>query len=166
MGTPFLGEIRLFSCAFAPKGWAHCDGGLLPIDQNPGFFSLIRTTYGGDGKTTFGLPKMQGRAAIAAGAGYANGSSGGEETHTLAVAEMPVHTHAWNARISDGTSPSPGGQLYAKAKASMFGAPTDFNAMNVAVGGPAGEGKPHENRQPYLALNFCVAITGDFPKKG
>lgn len=177
MSEPFLGEIRIMSFGFAPKGWAMCNGGLLTINQNQALFSLLGTMYGGNGQTTFALPDFQGRTGIHVGAGYTQGQSGGENAHTLTVAEMPGHTHNLSAApglaTSGATATPPAGNSLAQAYAvQQGGATTPVNrfsssspsgTLNAATVGNVGASQPHENRQPYLALNFCIALQGIFP---
>ena len=169
MGTPFISEIRVFSFNFAPKGWAMCNGQLLPINQNQALFSLLGTTYGGDGRVNFALPNLQGRAAMHMGNGHSMGERGGEEAHTVISAEMPAHTHVANAdaRAGDADSFKPLSVLPANASPTLIysagGAGFSGVAMNPAMVTNAGGSQPHENRQPFLALNFCIALQGIFP---
>jgi microcystin-dependent protein len=166
---PFVAEIRIFPFNFAPTGWAFCDGQILPLSQNTALFSLLGTTYGGDGKSTFALPDLQGRAAMQQGQGPGLslrdlGQEGGSDTVTLLTSEIPVHTHSANASAADGISTAPTDQLFAQGVGvSIWGtnAPnTQFNASAIA---PAGGGLPHNNMQPYLTLQYCIALQGVFP---
>jgi microcystin-dependent protein len=167
VAEPFLSEIRIMSFAFAPKGWAQCNGQLLPINQNQALFALLGTTFGGDGRVNFALPNLQGRTPIHVGQGHTLGEPGGEPAHTLAAPEMPEHTHAFAGNTSaSGGSASPnnaylggGNNVYAAPSAGTL---TPLTAASVsAVGG----GQAHQNLQPFLALNFCIALQGIFPSQ-
>lgn len=176
MADPFVAEIRIFPFNFAPKGWAFCDGQILPLSQNTALFSLLGTTYGGDGKSTFALPNLQGSAAKHPGQGpglslYDLGQQGGVETVTLLQSEIPVHAHQFGgAAATNGDSLTPVGSIWAQAPAGRNGA---LNAYNPAPTGavnsncmlPAGGDLPHNNLQPYLTLNFCIALQGVFPPR-
>lgn len=170
MSEPFLAEVRMVGFNFAPRGWAFCDGQILPINQNQSLYSLLGTTYGGDGRTSFALPDLRGRVPIHKGRSnggefHTLGQKSGEETHTLRVAEMPNHDHVLEATNDDGTTDQPGEKLIAKAVgASLFG---DFGApvaMAPSVANTGG-GQAHDNMQPYLAVNFCIALQGLFPSR-
>jgi microcystin-dependent protein len=161
---PFLGELRAFGCQYAPQGWAHCDGQLLPISQNTGLFALLRTRYGGDGKSTFALPDLRGRTAIHRGQGLglsdrAIGESEGSEAVTLLASEMPSHTHSvagtetMNSKNAANNVPAAGG---------AYGAPP-ADAADPATVQPAGGDLPHNNMPPFVVTNWCIAITGVFP---
>jgi microcystin-dependent protein len=166
MAEPFLSEIRLMSFSFPPKGWAPCDGQLLPIDQNRTLFSLLGTTYGGDGRTTFGLPDMRGRAPVHVGAGFELGQKGGETTHTLALGEMPQHTHAFRGATNASTADTPDtGLVIAQTSVDMFRSPTNLSPMDPGTISTAGATQPHENMQPYLTVGFCIALQGIFPSR-
>ncbi len=168
MSEPFLGEIRAFSFGFAPRGWAFCRGQLLPINQNQALFALLGTMYGGDGRVSFALPDLQGRAPmhLGPGAGSSQGATGGEVTHTLTQAELPSHTHAVQARPSPGSlTSSPAGALWAQSAKTAFGGPTPAVAMAPAALGTAGNGQPHNNMPPYLVLSFAIALEGIFPSR-
>jgi microcystin-dependent protein len=167
MASPYLGEIRAVSFAFAPKGWALCNGQLLAINQNQALFALLGTTYGGNGTTTFALPNLQARAPLHAGGGITLGQAGGEAQHTLIAAELPAHVHAATARAQAGDNPSPAGRAwgqhpvdktYAPASAALVG-------MSPQALAAAGGGQPHENWPPYLVLNFVIALQGIFPSR-
>ncbi|HTB15037.1 MAG TPA: tail fiber protein [Bryobacteraceae bacterium] len=167
--TPFLGQLGLFSFGFAPRGWALCAGQLLPINQYQALFSLLGTTYGGDGRTTFGLPDLQGRTPVSIGNGIALGQKGGEEQHTLTTAEVPSHNHAINGTTNAPNAPAAGGNLLAqtgtgvtlyKQNPSSINSPLDTRTIV-----PYGSSQPHENRSPYLAMNWCIALTGIFPSQ-
>ena len=169
MSEPFLGEIRTFAGNFAPKGWASCNGGILPIARYTALFSLLGTTYGGDGKTTFALPNLNGNAPMHWGDGpglssRALGETGGSTSVTLTAAEMPAHNHPANASLSSGSSPSPAGN--ALADAPLYASPPLTVAMAAQAVGPAGGSLPHDNMQPYLALTFIIALEGVFPSRG
>jgi microcystin-dependent protein len=162
---PFLGEIMLAGFKFAPTGWAFCDGQLLSIVQNQALYSLLGTTYGGDGATTFALPNLQGRVPLDTGGGYKPGDSGGETGHSLLISEIPAHTHLAQASSSDPNAPSPEGNLWAKADGA-YQTNTSNTSMNPAAVGCIGMGEAHSNMQPYLVLNFMIAISGVFPTRG
>jgi microcystin-dependent protein len=171
MSEPFVGEIRMFGFGFAPQGWALCNGQLLPISQNQALFSLLGTTYGGDGRTTFALPDMQSRVPVCQGQGpglssYAEGQAGGAETVTLAAGQMPGHTHPVKASSSAAGSDQPGGRVLARSASHIYIAEPDTSTvMNADMLGGAGGGQPHGNIQPYLAVNFCIALSGIFPPR-
>ena len=171
---PFIGEIRLFAGNFAPKGWAFCDGSLLPIQQNTALYSLLGITYGGDGKTTFALPDLRGKAPIHRGAGpglsnYQLGQSGGSSTVTLTQAQIPSHTHQPKANSSVNAT-NPEGGLWGSTQRVLggitaYGPSTGLAPMNAAAIIPAGGSQPHNNMQPYLGLNFIIALEGIFPPR-
>ena len=168
MSSPYLSEIRVVSFGFAPKGWAQCNGQLLPINQNQALFSLLGTTYGGNGVTNFALPNLQAKVPLHVGGGNTLGQTGGEATHTLAVAEMASHTHQVTATSDAATVPSPGGAALAAAGASVGSVYAPGPANTPLVQGSvatAGSSLPHENRQPYLTLNFIIALQGIFPSQ-
>src|SRR5689334_10566877 len=171
MAEPFLSEIRIFSFNFPPKGWAFCNGQLLPINQNQALFSLLGTTYGGDGQTTFGLPDLRGRAPIHAGQGpgltnRTPGEMGGSETVTLTQAQLPGHTHVPLASPDPGTSTGPTDGVWAASSTGdkQYASASD-TAMNPATISTTGGNQPHENRQPYLAANFIIALEGIYPSR-
>src|ERR1043166_8009021 len=176
MSDQFVAEIRIFPFNFAPTGWAFCDGQLLPISQNTALFSLLGTTYGGDGKSTFALPDMQGNAPMQPGQGQGLsprdlGEMSGVDFVTLLVSEIPIHTHAARAENVDdaGDATTPVGNVWAKVGGGRGGG--GVNIYNTAGNGqmgfqailPVGGGLPHNNMQPYLTLNFCIALQGVFP---
>lgn len=171
MADPFVAEIRIFPFNFAPKGWAWCDGQLLPISQNTALFSLLGTTYGGDGKSTFALPDLQGRAPMHPGQGpglslHDLGETGGSETVTLLESETPAHSHSLRASAADALSQSPTAQLLATGiGVSMYAAPGAITQLNAAAIPPAGGDGPHNNLQPYLTLYFNIALQGVFPPR-
>jgi len=161
---PFLGEMRLFSFGYAPKGWAQCNGQLMQINQNQALFAILGTTYGGDGRTTFALPNMQGRVPIHVSSSFVEGQVGGEYNHTLILAEMPGHTHP-PVGGGQATSPSPSGNLWGVNAQSTYSTATPDVGMNAADIGAAGGNQPHPNQPPYLTLNFCIALVGLFPSR-
>src|SRR5512146_1512511 len=166
MAEPFLSEIRLMSFGFAPKGWALCNGQLLPIAQNQALFSLLGTTYGGDGRVNFALPNLQGRAPIHVGNGHALGEQGGEQGHTLSIAELPTHTHALNGTSDAGTLIIAAGNLLGRTPSQEYQAPdNNLTAMNPGSIATVGGSQAHLNMQPYLALNFCIALQGIYPSQ-
>ncbi len=168
MGEPFLGEIRLVAFNYAPRGWASANGQLLPINQNQALYALCGNTYGGDGVTNFALPDLRGRVPVHMGDGYTRGQRVGEPTHTLTSAEMPTHTHtvAASSLPADLTAPADNMQF-----ATFSDVPYFCNSVNApqvptpGAFGSAGGGQAHENMQPYLTLNFCVALQGIFPSQ-
>lgn len=164
MAEPFLSEIRLFSFPFAPKGWAQCNGQLLPINQNQGLFSLLGTTFGGDGRVTFGLPDLQGRSPMHVGEGHTLGERGGEQAHTLSVNELPGHAHGVSVAAA-ATVLAPAGGLLASPGKAAFAAPGSGGMVQMAAesAGLTGGGQAHLNMAPYLAVNFCIALQGIFP---
>ena len=165
MAEPFLSEVRIFSFVFAPRGWAQCNGQLLPINQNQALFSLLGTTYGGDGRVNFGLPDFRGRVPIHTGAGHTLGERGGEQAHTLSIAELPVHIHNVNViknSIADQQYPS------ATTRWASGGSFAGFHqnantAMDPGIILPTGGSQAHLNMQPFLTLNYCIALQGIFP---
>lgn len=163
MAEPFLSEIRLFSFNFAPKGWALCNGQLLPINQNQALFSLLGTQFGGDGRTNFALPDYRGRTPVHVGMGFTLGQRGGATSHTVTVAELPSHTHAVRASTSSGTGTTvPAGRYLGRGNNVYSDAPPTTTLAPTAVG-PVGGSQPHLNMQPFLALTFCIALHGIFP---
>jgi len=164
MSEPFLGEIKVISWNFPPKGWAFCNGQLLPINQNQALFSILGTTYGGDGRVNFALPNLQGRMPVHVGNGIVLGELGGETSHTLNISELPAHTHAPVGSSAQPTSPSVGGNLWAPNNSNPFAA-TANASMNPAGLTNTGGSQPHENMSPYLVLNFIIALQGIFPSQ-
>jgi microcystin-dependent protein len=163
MAEPFLSEIRIMSFVFAPKGWALCNGQLLPINQNQALFSLLGTTFGGDGRVNFALPDLRGKVPIHVGSGHTLGEKGGEQAHTLSVAELPTHTHVLNGTNTDGTQAIPVGNLLARSATQLYAAATNLQAMNAGSVGPTGGSQAHLNMEPFLTLSFCIALQGIFP---
>jgi microcystin-dependent protein len=168
MSQPFLGEIRMFGCTFAPRGWAFCWGQTLAISQNSALFSLLGTQYGGNGQTTFALPDLRGRAPIHASANDPQGAMGGVENVTLITANLPPHTHAVVASSDVADAISPGGnRLAAKPRlgANVFAEPTNLTPLLGSSVSISGGSQPHNNTQPSLGVNFCIALEGIFPSR-
>ena len=164
MSEPFLAEIKIISWNFPPKGWTFCNGQLLPINQNQALFSILGTTYGGDGRVNFGLPNLQGRSPVHVGNGIALGEIGGETSHTLNISELSAHNHVPVGSSNSPNQASPSGNLWAAGNAQVFAA-TPNSAMNPASILPVGGSQPHENMSPYLVLNFIIALQGIFPSQ-
>lgn len=164
MSEPFLGEIKIISWNFPPKGWTFCNGQLLPINQNQALFSILGTTYGGDGRVTFGLPNLQGRSPVHVGDGIVLGEMGGETAHTVNIAELPAHNHVPVGSGNTAISKVPTANLWAVNPTNPYaGAPN--NVMNPACITATGGNQPHENMSPYLVLNFIIALQGIFPSQ-
>ncbi|MBZ9922439.1 tail fiber protein [Mesorhizobium sp. BR1-1-7] len=175
MADPFVAEIRIFPFNFAPKGWAWCDGQLLPLSQNTALFSLLGTTYGGNGTSNFALPDLQGSAPMHPGQGpglslHDLGETGGSETVSLLESEIPMHNHTMRATVENGTQGTltPGITLATSIGGAVFQKATNVNlvAMSPNALAPAGGDQPHNNLQPYLTCNFCIALQGVFPPRG
>jgi microcystin-dependent protein len=162
MAEPFLSEIRLMSFSYAPKGWATCDGQLLPINQNQALFSLLGTTFGGDGRVNFALPDYRGRTPIHVGNAHTLGERGGEQAHTLSIAEMPTHTHTAQAATANATTNNPINN-YLGASLNVYTPPANLVAINAGTVASTGGSQAHLNMQPFLTLNFCIALQGIFP---
>jgi microcystin-dependent protein len=165
-----MGEIKIVSFNFAPQGWAEANGQLLPINQNQALFSLYGTTFGGNGQTNFAIPNLQGRAPLHPGAGYLLGQAGGEYNHTLSLSELPQHIHlgvgdTTTAPDSGGNTPSTTSRLAGSNPGNMYAAPSALIPMNGASVSNTGGSQPHSNTQPYLTLNFIVALIGVFPSR-
>jgi microcystin-dependent protein len=168
MGTPFISEIRMMSFGFAPKGWALCDGQLLPINQNQSLYSLLGNTYGGDGRTNFALPNLQGRTPIHMGEGFTLGERGGEQNHTLVISEIPTHVH-----FAKGAGPAADMTVNVKGAANnvlanalnLYAPPTNLTSLHPSTISSVGGSQPHLNMQPYLTLNFAIALQGIFPSQ-
>ena len=180
MGTPYISELRLMSFNFAPRGWAQCNGQLLPINQNQALFSLLGTTYGGNGTTNFALPNLQGRSVIHTGNGFTQGQTSGEEAHTLTVGEIPTHNHIAQANntvalanvagitpsntksIAQGLVAQSGGQT---TPANIYGTGAPDRVMSTDTISATGGSQGHENRQPFSVLQWCIALQGIFPSR-
>ena len=163
MAEPFLSEIRLMSFEFAPKGWALCNGQLLPINQNQGLFSLLGTTFGGDGRVNFALPDARGRVPIHRGDGFTLGTRGGEQAHTLSQSEMPAHPHALMATNGNTNSAAnPSGNVLGPAN-NLYGAPGTLTTLSPSSVTNTGGSQAHLNMQPFLTISFCIALQGIFP---
>jgi len=170
MSEPFLAEVRIVGFNFAPRGWAFCDGQILPINQNQSLYSLLGTTYGGDGRTTFALPDLRGRTPIHVGRSNGGGDhrlgqKSGEETHTLSANEMPNHDHVAQASSQDGTTPVPTGNVLAQTPSRIYSDPANLVDLRSGTVTNVGGGQAHENMQPYLAVNYCIALQGLFPSR-
>lgn len=166
MGTPFLGEIKIISWNFAPKGWAFCNGQLLPINQNQALFSILGTTYGGNGQTNFALPDFRGRVPVHwGGDGITLGQRFGEEFHTLIQSEMPAHLHFAQANSTAANKAIPTGNFLANISTQAYGAATNLTTLHPSTVSNFGQSQPHENRQPFLVLNFIIALQGVFPSR-
>lgn len=169
MSEPFLSEIRMTAFNFAPRGWAQCNGQLLPINQNQALFSLLGTTYGGDGRVNFALPDLRGRVPLHFGAGFSLGQRGGEVSHTLTTAELPQHSHGLVGINGPATTPSPSGAFLATASTAIgpaYGSPSASPvALASAAIGSVGSSQPHLNMQPYAVINFNIALQGIFPSR-
>jgi microcystin-dependent protein len=172
MAEPFLSEIRIMSFVFAPKGWALCNGQLLPINQNQGLFSLLGTTFGGDGRVNFALPDLRGRTPIHVGSGHTLGEKGGEPAHTLSISELPQHTHVASASSAGAGTNVPTSNVLARGQTSS-GSPINYYdttisnlaALNAGTLANVGGSQAHLNMQPFLTLSFCIALQGIFPSQ-
>jgi microcystin-dependent protein len=167
MSTPFLAELKIISWNFAPKGWALCNGQLLPINQNQALFSLLGTTYGGDGRVNFALPDLRGRVPIHQGDGFTLGQKIGEEFHTVTMSEMPQHIHFAQGSAAGATTNIPANNLLLgnTAPNDLYSGPAGLTAMAPASISNVGGSQPHENRQPWLTLNIIIALQGIFPSR-
>ena len=169
MSEPFLAEVRIVGFNFAPRGWAFCDGQILPINQNQSLYSLLGTTYGGDGRTSFALPDLRSRVPIHVGNGFRLGQKSGEETVTIDINAMPGHTHSISAAQPPGANPVPipNDKVMAQAPATdpIYWDATDLVNMNSQSIANNGGGQSHENMQPFLTLSFCIALRGVFPSR-
>jgi len=171
MSEPFIGEIRIFSFNFAPRGWLMCNGQLLSIQQNAALFSILGTTYGGDGIRTFALPNFEGRAPIhwgsaAGGGSFVLGEQGGETNHTLLIGELAAHTHTLNGNNAAANTPDPASAIYANSTVSIYNnVASSHIPMAADVLSHVGGNQSHNNMQPYLVLNFCIATVGLFPSR-
>ncbi len=162
MAEPFLSEIRIMSFIFAPKGWALCNGQLLPINQNQALFSLLGTTFGGDGRVNFALPDLRGKTPIHVGSGHTLGEKGGEQAHTLAMSEMPTHIHMMNASTANGNTVQVSNNVLASAL-NVYRPADQLTTLNPASVANTGGSQAHLNMQPFLTLSFCIALQGIFP---
>jgi microcystin-dependent protein len=164
MSEPFMSEVKIVSFNFAPKGWAFCNGQLLPINQNQALFSLLGTTYGGNGQTTFALPNLQSRIPIHFGNGHTLGEAGGTENHTLITSEMPAHTHIFSASNATPNQGTPAGNTWASNSGAYSSAQPDATMTPSSISSTGGS-QAHTNVQPYLVLNFIIALQGIFPSQ-
>jgi microcystin-dependent protein len=162
VAEPFLSEIRLMSFVFAPKGWAPCNGQLLPINQNQALFSLLGTTFGGDGRVNFALPDLRARVPIHVGGSHVLGERGGEQAHTLSIAELPTHTHQLTGSASDADVVLPTDNVVGRSS-QVYGPPAQLAALDPSTSGVVGGSQAHLNMQPFLTLSFCIALQGIFP---
>ena len=167
MAEPFLSELRLFSFNFPPKGWALCNGQFMPINQNQALFSLLGTTYGGNGQTTFALPDLRGRTPIHTGQGFTLGQAGGEQAHTLTQQEMPLHFHFLQATSAAATINIPAANtlLSSSAPSDLYTGPAGLTNLATGAVSSAGGSQAHQNMQPYLTLSWCIALQGIFPSQ-
>ncbi|HEY0765262.1 MAG TPA: tail fiber protein [Pyrinomonadaceae bacterium] len=171
MAEPFLSEIRIFSFNFPPKGWAACNGQLLPINQNQALFSLLGTVYGGNGQTNFALPNLRGRASIHEGAGHTLGEAAGSSSVTVNIQQLPTHNHLLSANMAitsanqNATQGAPGGNNWANTGKQIWNTGQGNAVMNPQAVTNVGGSQPHNNMQPYLVLNFCIALQGIFPSQ-
>jgi microcystin-dependent protein len=163
MAEPFLSEIRIMSFVFAPKGWALCNGQLLPINQNQALFSLLGTSFGGDGKVNFALPDLRGRTPIHVGSGHIRGERGGEQVHTLSIAELPTHIHVAQSSSNNGNVPVPGNSVVFGAVNNAYAPAASLTSFAPATVTTVGGAQAHLNMQPFLTLSFCIALQGIFP---
>ena len=163
MAEPFLSEIRVMSFEFAPKGWALCNGQLLPINQNQALFSLLGTTFGGDGRVNFALPDLRARTPIHVGSGHTLGERGGEQAHTLSITELPTHSHVVSASsAATGGNANPTGRVLGGGN-NVYHSPTSLTSLTAGTVANTGGSQAHLNMQPFLTLSFCVALQGIFP---
>jgi microcystin-dependent protein len=167
MSDPFMGELRMMSFNFPPKGWSLCNGAFLPINQNQALFSLLGTTYGGNGQTTFALPNLQGRVPIHMGSSFTIGQVGGEPAHTISMSEMTQHDHVYNASSVAATTNTPTSSLGLATSAGSFlyGPPANLVAMSPDAVTFVGGSQPHNNMQPYSTISFCISLQGIFPSR-
>jgi microcystin-dependent protein len=162
MAEPFLAEIRMMSFVFAPRGWALCNGQLLPINQNQALFSLLGTTFGGDGRVNFALPDLRARVPIHVGAGHTLGERGGEQAHTLSIAELPAHEHTIQGSSANADTPVAANNVLAAAN-NLYASPTNAVALEPGTLATTGSSQAHLNMQPFVTISFCIALQGIFP---
>jgi microcystin-dependent protein len=165
MAEPFLSEIRIMSFSFAPKGWALCNGQLLPINQNQALFSLLGTTYGGDGRVNFALPNLQGSVPIHMGSGHTLGEKGGEQSHTLTIGELPTHLHQASASNNTGTLQEGAGNVLGVVPGRAYTDPASLTTLSPSTITTVGGSQAHLNMQPFLVLNFSIALQGIYPSQ-
>jgi microcystin-dependent protein len=170
MAEPFMGEVRMMSFNFPPKGWAQCNGQLMPINQNQALFSLLGTMYGGDGRTTFGLPDLRGRTPIHVSGAWTQGQRGGEESQTLTMNEMPAHHHLVQANSGPpdnpgGNTPGPGKVLSSTSTGQLYAPFANVQPMSSQAVGNVGGSQPHTNMMPFTVIGFCIALIGIFPSQ-
>ncbi|HEU4558964.1 MAG TPA: tail fiber protein [Longimicrobium sp.] len=165
MSEPFLSEIKIVSFNFPPKGWALCNGQLLPINQNQALFALLGTRYGGNGQTNFALPNLRGRLPIHMGNGHTLGEAAGSTAVTINIQQLPTHTHFVNASSTAGDTPSSNGTVLADTPANIYNPPNNLTTLNPANVSSVGGSQPHNNMMPYLVLNFIIALQGIFPSQ-
>jgi microcystin-dependent protein len=167
MSDPFLAEVRVVGFNFAPRGYATCDGQLLPISQNSALFSLLGTTYGGDGRTTFALPDLRGRTPIhtSSSPSHALGQRAGAESVALSTTETPSHTHALQGSDDNASSPMPESRVFARATQNVYGPASSLTPLASSAVADAGSNTPHSNMQPYTVVNFIIALQGTFPSR-
>jgi len=166
MSTPFLGEIKIIAWNYAPKSWAFCNGQQLPINQNQALFSLLGTMYGGNGQTTFALPDFRGKIPVHVGDGFTQGQTGGQYAHTVTQSEMPAHNHFMQVSNNTSSTQNPStGVILGKSVANSFGGLSPAVTMNAGSITNTGGSQPHENKQPFLVLNFIIALQGIFPSR-
>jgi microcystin-dependent protein len=162
--VPFLGQIEILSFNYPPRGWALCNGQLLPINQNQALFSLLGTTFGGDGRVNFALPDLRGKTPIHVGSGHTLGETGGEQAHNLSIAELPTHVHVQNASSANGDSALPGGNILASAS-GLYAPPSGLTTLEPSSVSNVGGSQAHLNMQPFLTLTFVIALQGVFPSQ-
>jgi microcystin-dependent protein len=165
MSQPFLGEIKLVSFGFPPKGWSLCNGGFLPINQNQALFALLGTTYGGNGQTTFALPDLRGRTPIHMGAGFTLGQRAGEESHTVTIAELPTHLHLLQGSNNTGNSQTGANNVLGVVAGRLYTDPSALAALGPTSITSVGGSQPHENRQPFTVVSAVIALQGIFPSQ-
>src|SRR5882724_5913068 len=165
MSTPFLAEMRIMSFNFAPRGWAECNGQLLPINQNQALFSLLGTTYGGDGRVNFGLPDLRSRTPVHIGDGISQGEKGGEENHTINMSEMPAHNHLPFGNSAVPNTGSAANAFWCDISNNSYTSLAPNTTLIPSASTNIGGSQPHNNIQPYLALNICIALQGIFPSQ-